>query len=95
MAARWPATAHGEGILQANGTLAREKLLRNTMKCKTYALAADVTQHGSHTLTRMSQMIDRRSSDLPENEWRGLELERRRQIESSESRPEIPFFCSL
>jgi len=54
MAARRAATAHGEGNIPANGTLAREKLLRSTMECKTYALAADSLQHGSYTAVRMS-----------------------------------------
>ena len=65
------ATAHGEGILPANGTLAREKSLRITMKSETYSPPAHTTEHGSRTLARMSQMIDRHSSDPPQNECRG------------------------
>jgi len=68
MAAPRAATAHGEGNLPANGTLAREKPLRSTMECETYAPAAHTTEHGSRTLARMSQMIDRHSSDPPQNE---------------------------
>ena len=40
------------------------------MECETYAPAAHTTEHGSRTLERMSQMIDRHSSDPPQKECR-------------------------
>jgi len=60
MAAPRTATAHGEGILQANGTLAREKPLRITKESETYAPAAHTTEHGSRTLALLREKPESR-----------------------------------